>query len=55
MWFVHRDMLPFIEIAMKYLGYVDEPRPNSPKEKRLFAEGLRLTLIHMQEFVQASG
>ena len=55
MWFVRRDMLPFIEIAMKYLGYVDEPRPNSPKEKRLFAEGLRLTLIHMQEFVQASG
>jgi hypothetical protein len=49
MWFVRRELVPLVAIAMKYLGYVEEPRPNSPKELSLFAEGLRMTLIHMQK------
>lgn len=49
-WFVPREFVPYFAIAMKHLGCVEEPRPNSPKEKRLFAEGLRMTLDHMRRY-----
>jgi hypothetical protein len=48
MWFVRRELISFVNVALTCLGNVEVPRPNSPKEQAIFTDAMRLTLTRMR-------